>query len=362
MDSTYEVLLNAKRLSNLAYLVEPSELSTQIPISPGAYSSSPERKEAQRPAFQRHNSLPPSPRTIILSAWPTASLTQFTHYISGYRTLFPRSQILLLTFTPTSVFLPASALSEQLLPAIEVIAPESRTPSFSPSADAADASLRTDYFHVSAGNKSQYGSVLLHVFGIPSATRACAFLRLYRAHYGSPLPLRAIVSDAEPARSLCPQELIKDVALLRRRALGSTFLAGGTVLMAYLLDALISFAVALAMLLGSVMGFANDDEQVRRELNDPVFVPGNVKRCYVFPEEGMLFSWKKAPAGVGEEDVRKQWSVKRDKVGRERWNGDEERFWEGIDALVTDSSADAIPPWTSPYQFWGRVKFVSNKI
>ncbi|KAL9093564.1 MAG: hypothetical protein Q9165_003959 [Trypethelium subeluteriae] len=349
MDSTYEALLSARRLSALAYLLEANELSPQIPTTPATYSSSPERKGTQRPAFQRHSSLPPSPHTIILSAWPTASLTQLTHYISGYRTLFPRSQILLLTFTLTSIFLPASALSEQLVPAVEAIAPRSGTPDFLSTDDGADAGSQKDYFHVSAGKTPQRASVLLHVFGNPSAARACAFLRLFRARYGSALPLRVIVFDTEPAYSLYPQGFIKDLALLRRRAQGSTLLSSGTIFSAYLLDVLISFAVALVMLLGSVLGLENDDEQVRRELNDPAFVSSNVRRCYIFPGEEMLFGWKEASACEGKEEVRKQWSVKRHKVGIERWNGDGERFWEGIDALVTESSADATSPWIPSY-------------
>ena len=312
MNSTPSILINAKNLSPSAHLIECSKQPHTAPSSQ-AYSTSPDREQHHRPAFQRQTSLPPSPQTIIISAWPTAwpsaCSSQLLRYIYGYRALYPEASILLLTH-PRTIF--SSAASEHLHSAVQAL------PRPAPSSEGTVASAST---------------ILLHVFGTSAAARACALLRLYRSQYGTCAPVKALVLDTAPSSSLA----LRDLTRLR----GTGWKNG----LAWMTGVV---SMILWMLAGWLVGGNRaEDERVRRELSGGEgkegIVPVGVKRAYMFPGREMLFSWKEGGGrrgrGIGEkgeaweEDVRRQWAVNQEKVGRERWSGDEERFWEGVEAL-----------------------------
>ena len=358
MELSPEVVSDVKRLSPCVHLIEPSD-SSQKQASRHSYSTSPEQRECNQPLLHRHGSLPSPPRTIVLSAWPGASPSQLSRYISSYQTLYPSAQILLITTSMASAFLRTSTLESYLTPAIDALSPSSGTPRIPIAPDSTEVSttfsyVRSDFSSYRSSEKpspttlqtSVSGTILLHVFSTPSATTACALLRLYRAQYAAPLPLKAIILDTAPVPALQgPGALIQEAARLRRRSLQ----AGVEAVVAWVVDAVLGFVVALVGMLKALLGGEAEEERVRKDLNDQTLVPAETRTCYVFPGQELLFSWRESSSAGGVsrsgsasdvrekdwtgEDVRKQWSVKREKVGREGWSGDEERFWEGIEAL-----------------------------
>ncbi|KAI9708303.1 MAG: hypothetical protein M1820_004007 [Bogoriella megaspora] len=211
-----------------------------------------------------------------------------------------------------------------------------------------DTRPSSEYFEIrrpSSEKQVPQGTVLLHVFGTPSAVRACALLRLYRQHYGTTLSLKAIVLDAAPSPLLHgPKDLLKQASRLKRKPLRSHVASSLQGVFAFILQTATSLIAMLFTMLPSLVGReVNEEAKVRQDLNDPKLVPRNARRCYMFPGKNMLFSWKEGVARKGDnrgEDIRKEWTVRREKVGREGWGGDEERFWEGIEALWEGRDAD----------------------
>ncbi|KAI9685754.1 MAG: hypothetical protein M1822_004314 [Bathelium mastoideum] len=278
-----------------------------------------------------------------------ASSSQLDRYAKGYRTLYPTAQILLLRPPPPTLVNSASSPTKHLAAALDVLTPPR---SFHSSSVPSSPPLDTTEFQSPASSSPRRGRsssnstvsatttvtgppVLLHLFGTPAAASACALLRLYRTSHSTPLPVQAIVLDAVPSPS--PRAVLHDAVQMQpwlRQSAWSLVL-----LLVYMVVSWWTWVCGRE---------AEEETRVRRELNGGEVVPTGARKAYVFPGKEMLFSWKEDGGGGGErgerevmrekgevdgEDVRRQWTVKREKVGRGRWSGDEERFWEGIEAL-----------------------------
>lgn len=230
------------------------------------------------------NDIPRPPATILLSPWPSARPQQLECYVRGYKQLYPSSRVIVLHSTST-------ASKPSLSYACEVLdLPQ-----------ALDALVEED-----ATQKDAAPAHLLHVFGNASAATACDFLRSYRMRTNRALGLRALVLDTAP----CSFPYL----------LPSTSMSG-------FMDALISFLAHLVAYISSIFTATNTEilaHRVGTDLNDADLVGEKVFRCYMLKSQGLLFSWKG--------DQRREFEVKRDRVdGLGRWNGDEERFWLGIE-------------------------------
>ncbi|KAJ9627117.1 hypothetical protein H2203_003578 [Taxawa tesnikishii (nom. ined.)] len=241
------------------------------------------RSSASPPNHRFANPLSPSstpPKTIILSAWPGATDSQLTHYVSGYRTLAERTGV--------------SQIRE---------------------ADFATAAATTTTTAAHECRDAAAPSILLHLFGNGSGALACGFLRAYRGSLARPLPVRAVVMDTEPSSlSSLSTALRRSVAASRP------------------LDALQCLLLHLWRFLLSLFG--GGSSAPGRDLWDPELLPAEARKCYVFAEKDVVFSWREArdPERKGEGMERKEWAVKRDAVDRAgRWAGDEERYWLGIE-------------------------------
>lgn len=270
------------------------------------------RSSASPPNHRFANPLSPSstpPKTIILSAWPGATDSQLTHYVSGYRTLYPMARILLLCRRPRPH---AAALNA---PGVSQIR----------EADFATAAATTTTTAAHECRDAAAPSILLHLFGNGSGALACGFLRAYRGSLARPLPVRAVVMDTEPS------SLSSLSTALRRSVAASRPLDALQCLLLHLWRFLLSLFGG--GFLGPGVGAAAA-ASVRRDLWDPELLPAEARKCYVFAEKDVVFSWREArdPERKGEGMERKEWAVKRDAVDRAgRWAGDEERYWLGIE-------------------------------
>ena len=75
------------------------------------------------------------------------------------------------------------------------------------------------------------------------------------------------------------------------------------------------------------------NERVREDLEDPRLLHPDAKRCYIFPDKGLMFAWEAPQEREGEEVCeRKEFEIQRDGLdARERWSAEQERYWMGIE-------------------------------
>ncbi|KAK3110424.1 hypothetical protein LTR53_015296, partial [Teratosphaeriaceae sp. CCFEE 6253] len=72
--------------------------------------------------------------------------------------------------------------------------------------------------------------------------------------------------------------------------------------------------------------------QNRRDLHDPYYLPPDARKCYVFAEKDLMFSWHGSPVQDDEECVRDDVSVNRTSIDEKgKWTSDQERYWLGIE-------------------------------
>lgn len=229
------------------------------------------------------------PHFIILSLWPHATDSQIASYIAGYEDLYPSAKVLLLRSSSWRTTSPDLDALTTTLTASLPTHPSEKPPPPQP--------------------------ILLHLFGHTAALNACALLRAYRARACSPLDVRAIVSDTEPALTLAD--------------LHNTLLTSPATLLSLLLTLFFTtISAALAL-------FSYDDatHRIRADLTNAALLPASTRKCFVFAAQEVMFSWCEGQ-GFGGAAERREWSVKRDRVdGRGRWCGEKERYWLGVEGV-----------------------------
>jgi len=228
---------------------------------------------------------PPPPHFIVLSLWPHATPSQIASYVEGYEDLYPTAKVLLLRSSWQAASPDLDDVAHTLTGSLEEKTATSSHP------------------------------VLLHLFGQTGALNACSLLRAYRARTATSLDVRAIVSDT------CPRLSASD--------LYSTLLISPTQFFTLLLSVLLTFATAAV----SLFAYDNVTHRIRADLTNPGLLPANVRKCFVFPAQEMMFSWCEMSGRNGLHE-RKEWSVKRTGVdARGRWSGEKERYWLGVEGV-----------------------------
>jgi hypothetical protein len=228
---------------------------------------------------------PPPPHFVVLSLWPHATPSQIASYVEGYEDLYPTAKVLLLRSSWTSTSPDLDDVANTLTASLEEKAPTSSHP------------------------------VLLHLFGQTGALNACSLLRAYRTRTTSSLDVRAVVSDT------CPHLTVSD--------LYSTFLYSPLQFLTILLSLLLTFATAAV----SLFAYDNTTHRIRADLTNPGLLPPNVRKCFVFPAQEMMFSWCEMEGRNGLHE-RREWSVKRTGVdARGKWSGEKERYWLGVEGV-----------------------------
>lgn len=228
------------------------------------------------------------PHFVILSLWPHATESQIDSYVEGYEDLYPSAKILLLRGSWRAG---------------------------SPDLDDVTNTLTGSLEEMQEKPDTNSHPVLLHLFGHTGAHNACTLLRAYRARTQSRLDVRAIVSDVEPSLSL------SDLYAMLLQSPIKFFYHVLTLLLTFLATAVTLFS------------YDSTTHQIRADLTNPALLPAEVRKCFVFAAQEMMFSWCEAPGknGVAE---RREWSVKRTSVdARGKWSGEKERYWLGIEGV-----------------------------
>ena len=73
--------------------------------------------------------------------------------------------------------------------------------------------------------------------------------------------------------------------------------------------------------------------QNRMDLNDESLLPHEARKCYIFAEKDLMFSWHDNAATQDDEEcVRDDVSVRRTSIDEKgKWTSDQERYWLGIE-------------------------------
>jgi len=225
------------------------------------------------------------PQTVILGLWPYATHEQIQYYIHGYAALYPSARLLLLRYS--------TSYDEQMGSALDALttADEKQPSELAP-------------------------NVLMHLFGGCGAAQSCRLLRAYKIRTGEKLGVRAVIMDSVP-KVVLP-------ALQSARSSPRTLLAAMYVLMTVFYIRLLSTI--------SFWTFDRRCQQNRRDLNDPTLLPADARKCYIFSEKDLMFSWCDSPVADEDEDERQDFRVKRTSIDKKgRWTGDQERYWLGIE-------------------------------
>lgn len=253
------------------------DCGTLSPRSPTSRASSP-------PFQQQHTGASSPPRTIILGLWPGARTEQIEYYVEGYASLYQSTKVLLLHHSRTSPRHIEDALTE----------------------------LTGDHKRASIQSSQD---TLIHLFGDDAASQICRLLRGYRARTDRPLGVKATVLDSVPV-VIAPNL--------------STLVTSPHRLLVFIYLTIIAIIWRLSSVL--TLWFSEPlSSHVQRDLHDPQLLPPDARKCYIFPESDIMFAWDR-PAHAEEVCERRDFEVKRRRVdGRERWTGDQERYWLGIE-------------------------------
>ncbi|KAL1638023.1 hypothetical protein SLS58_009044 [Diplodia intermedia] len=171
-----------QRLNHKTYLYDPATASTS--------TSGTEPQTAQRTP----GSTATSPSLILVCSWMDASPRHVAKYTTYYRTLYPRSPILLVTSATADFFFNTSSRQRrELAPALAAI--RSYVPATPP----------TTTTTTSGGGG---GGLLVHAL----SNGGCGHLAMLSAQYrhltgGEPLPAASVVYDSAPGRSRFAQGL-----------------------------------------------------------------------------------------------------------------------------------------------------------
>ena len=225
------------------------------------------------------------PQTIVLGLWPYATHEQIQYYVQGYASLYPNANLLLLRYS--------RSYDEQLGNALDALtAVNEKKPSASP-------------------------DTLLHLFGGCGAAHGCRLLRAHKIRTGQKLGVKAVVLDSVP-RVAFPTV---------RASIASPRLFFAAIYMLFMVCYIRMFSTF------AFWSFDQRCQQNRRDLNDPDLLPEDARKCYIFADKDLMFTWQDSFVNNDDEDERQDFTVKRTCVDEKanRWSGDQERYWLGID-------------------------------
>lgn len=290
-----------------------------------------------------YESIPP--KTIILGLWPFAHHEQIEYYVQGYKTLYPTAKVLLLPNSNTT-----GQHIEQIL--FELIGDQEKKclhlQQQQQQQQIARATLHPHHQH----HIDSSADILIHLFGEDSAAQVCRLLRAYHRRTEATLGVRALVLDAVPAVVAPTAHTLQRnphlfllfvylcvVALLGRAASLLASLTADAATALWCCFASSSWATGMpSSWAGCCASSASANYyghsvsgQVRRDLADPQLLPADARRCYIFPEKDIMFAWD-LPKGADGVVDRQDFAVMRHLVDLEqRWSGDQERYWLGIE-------------------------------
>ena len=250
---------------------------------------------------------PSAPKLVVLCSWMAAHPTHITKYITGYQTVFPTAQILLIrSEAPDIIYRSTAILRRRIQPALDVV-------------------------RSTCAKEPSHPEILLHVFSNGGSHQATNLLRNYQSAIGQRFPLHAKILDSCPGRGNFQRSYLALSAPFDRQP-------------AYLrLPSSLAVIIVLCIhwLLVTSSLFENPIEIIRRGLNDE-HVARETKRVYIYSDVDRMVHWQEV------EDHAADARSKGFAADLERFEGSGhaahvrvgggERYWQIVKDLWSESS------------------------
>ena len=262
--------LSFTRLSPVSYIYQPSSTSTTLSTSPSPSA--------------------PAPSLILFPSWMSAAPRHACKYLSTYRTLYPHTPIITITYTLANSFLASTSRKQAWYGPI------------------------VDFLATLPGD----ANILLHSVSNGGAFSVVNVAQLYRQRTGKPLPIRAQVLDSSPGEPSFRSDINAVVV-----GLPPNFLIR---LLARVFLTLFSGFGRLVLVLSRRKHMV---DEVRERLNDERLF-GKARRVYVYSREDAMVGWRAVERHIGEARG-KGWEAR-----GEEWKGskhvahmvmDPDRYW-----------------------------------
>lgn len=252
-------------------------------------------------AQNRSTSSPKDPNLIILSTWMGAAPKHILKYISGYQTLYPTSQILVMTNTIADIIYRSHDYHKKnLKPAVSVIR----------------------RFAESYDNPK----ILLHLFSNGGAHHIAHLAFLYRREFSKPLPITGMVLDSAPGRATF------------NRSVAAMSVGLPSTLPLRLLGLVVIYFVCMGMWFKHhVLKSENVISLVRRQLVDPSLFPRSAPRVYIYSKADDMVGWQDVESNVVLAE-NKGYTVDVERFERSKHVGhlldDGETYWGAVKRVV----------------------------
>ena len=288
------------QLSPSVYLSEPPRNSNTPLATSNADGTSP-IKPGQATSGTPSPSSPQS-KLIILFTWMSAHPSHISKYISGYRTHYPTSRILVIRSSPADMFYRRTAVQRRRV------------------ASAVSALLS----HSDAHPDSE---IIFHIFSNGGSYQFCNLLSAYRETTSQSLPSHIKIFDSCPGRGT-----FKRTILALSPGLPSFPPA-------HLLSLLLIYVIiSIYWVLFVPLRIPDPIERLRRTLNSQAAMQAETKRCYVYSETDPMVGWRDV------EDHAREAAERGANVRREKFEGSGHcahvrvgggaRYWMIVDALA----------------------------
>ncbi|MCJ1413125.1 hypothetical protein MMC19_007229 [Ptychographa xylographoides] len=240
-----------------------------------------------------------APDIVVFLSWSGASLKHIAKYMPGYMSLYPRSQIILITSAFTD-FLSGSRSCDysELGPAVEAIAAE-------PTA-----------------------RVLIHLCSNGGSHKLWRLASLFQKSQGHLLPMHALLLDSAPGKATFARSY---AAISHELPKVGYFRIPSTILLFLFLCC---FAVVM-----EVTRRTNTVDMVWNELNTPDLIGTNAARRYIYSREDSMV-WDKDVEDHADEAEAKGYRVRLEKFSGSahvaHMMADRARYWKIVEDLWAD--------------------------
>ena len=250
---------------------------------------------------------PSAPKLVVLCSWMAAHSTHITKYITGYQSLFPTAQILLIrSEAPDIIYRSKATLRRRSEPAIDLV-------------------------RSTCAKEPSGPEILLHVFSNGGSHQAMNLFQNYQASVGQRFPIHAKILDSCPGRGNFKRSYLALSAPFDRQPI-------------YLrLPSSLAVVIILCIhwILVTSRIIENPIETIRQGLNDKQMTR-ETNRVYIYSDADRMVHWEEV------EDHAADARSKGFAVDLERFEGSGhaahvrvgggERYWQIVKDLWRESS------------------------
>ena len=240
-----------------------------------------------------------TPALLILSTWMDASPRHIAKYIAGYRIIYPKAALVVITNAmPDVTYRREKVQRDRLRPVLAIVEgmqSESSTPN---------------------------SRMLLHIFSNGGVNQACTLAKMYREEHSAPLPVTGMILDSCPGK---PDYLSGLAAFSVGLPKAGPF--------RFILISLIHILLMFFYILNRLLPNRNLLESLRQRLNDSALFPLRTPRAYFYSKTDKMVRWEHIDSHAM--DARKlSWQVNQEMFDGSAHVGhlvsDSTRYWKSV--------------------------------